>query len=213
MGTTNKKVAIERATQLAADLARGTHRTPPPPVTVRQAVEDYLTHLRTADRARKTIVKYRGVLGPFVSFLDRLTVSRLGQETPSHFDRWRAARRAEWRRKTVYNEGVIVKQLFKWARMRKLIAEDPLADIRLDKPPLEPKEGPAFEQVNRLVAAPPPGSVPNSPSWRSPECGPAGSNSSDRRPSTSTAGGSTSGRFPGRKRRRGSRARSRCTLG
>ena len=151
--TTNKKVAVERAIKLAADLTHGTYQQPPPPVTVRDVVGDYITYLRTEDRARKTIVKYRGVFDLFISYLDRQRVTRLSQVAAGHFDRYRAERRDSRHRKTVYCEGVIIKQLFKWARARKLIAENPLADVRLEKPPLEPKEGPSLDQVNAILAA------------------------------------------------------------
>jgi site-specific recombinase XerD len=88
-----------------------------------------------------------------VAYLAGHHVSRLGQVTAGHFDRFRAERRDERHRKTLYNGGVIIKQLFKWAKTRKLIADNPLADVRLDKPPLEPKEGPSLAQVDALLAA------------------------------------------------------------
>jgi hypothetical protein len=59
--TGNKKVATERATKLAAELAQGIYRSAPPAVTVRQAAADYIEYLMTEDRTRKAIVKYRGV--------------------------------------------------------------------------------------------------------------------------------------------------------
>ena len=141
--TTNKKAAVERATKLAADLIGGTFQTPPPAVTVKQAADDYIAFLRTEERAKKTVVKYRGVLDLFIEYLERNKVTRLAQVTAAHLDRYRAERKATKHPKTVYCEGVIVKQLFKWARSRKLIADNPLADVKLNKPPLEPKAGPA----------------------------------------------------------------------
>jgi hypothetical protein len=136
-------VLIERATKLAADLIGGTYQVPPA-VTVRQAADDYVTSLRTEGRARKTIVKYRGVFGLFVAHLDRHRVTRLGQVTAGHFDKYRAERKEARHQKTIYCEGVILKQLFKWSKTRKLIADNPLADVKLHKPPLEPKPGPAW---------------------------------------------------------------------
>lgn len=130
--TSSKKVAVGRATKLAADLTHGTYHRPPPAVPVRQAVDDYMTYLKTEDRARRTVVKYRGVLDRFVEYLAGRRVTRLGQVTAGLFDAYRAKRREERHRKTVYNEGVIIKQLFRWARTRKLIVENPLADIKLD---------------------------------------------------------------------------------
>lgn len=73
--------------------------------------------------------------------------------TAGHFDKYRSLRKQTRHRKTVYCEGVILKQFFKWAKTRKLIADNPLADIRLNKPSLEPKAGPSLEQVNTLLAA------------------------------------------------------------
>src|SRR5438874_13820932 len=70
LGTANKKVALKRAFKLELDLERGTFHRPPPPVTVRQCVDDYLAFLETEGRARKTLVKYRGILDTLVSFLD-----------------------------------------------------------------------------------------------------------------------------------------------
>ncbi|MGL4465336.1 MAG: tyrosine-type recombinase/integrase [Planctomycetia bacterium] len=144
---------MERATKLAAELLDGTFRAPPPPAAARQAVDDYVAYLETEGRARKTIVKYRGVLDLFLKYLESCRVVRLAQTTAGHFDRYRAARRKIRHRKTVYCEGVIVKQFFKWARSRKMIVDDPLVDVRLEKPPLEPKEGPSLAQVDALLEA------------------------------------------------------------
>jgi integrase len=149
--TANKKVAIERATKLAADLNQGTYQKPPPAVTIRQAVDDYIMYLKTLNRARRTIVKYMGVLSLFIAFLDRHRATRLGQVTAGHFDKYRAERHETRHRKTVYTDGEIVKQLFKWAKSRKLIIDNPLADVLLEKPPLEPKEGPGLDQVNLVL--------------------------------------------------------------
>jgi integrase len=53
----------------------------------------------------------------------------------------------------MYTEGVVIKQFMKWARSRKLVAENPVAEFKLVKPALEPKEGPGLEQVERILAA------------------------------------------------------------
>jgi integrase len=151
--TGNKKTAVERATKLAADLTHGTYSQPPKPTAMSQVSDDYIAFLQTEDRARKTITKYRGVLACFVQFLAKHRVVNLGQVTACHFDRFRSERKATRHRKTVYGESVIIKQIFKWAKTRKLIAENPLADIRLEKPPLEPKLGPSLEQVDAILAA------------------------------------------------------------
>lgn len=151
--TANKKVAIERATKIAADLAGGVFAAAPAPVTVRQAVDDYIASLETENRARKTVVKYRGVFELFLAFLEQTRVIKPGQVTAGHFDRFRAERRRERHPKTVTYDGVVVKQLFKWVNIRKLIHENPLADVRLNKPPMVPKEAPGLKEVDALIAA------------------------------------------------------------
>ncbi|MBA4192660.1 MAG: hypothetical protein C0467_32235 [Planctomycetaceae bacterium] len=151
--TSNKKIAIERATKLAADLTGGMYRQAPPVITAQKAVEDYLTSLKTENRAPKTLAKYRGVFALFIAFLERHRITRLGQVTAGHLDRYRAERKETRHQKTIYCEGVIIKQLFKWAKSRKLIADNPLCEIKLNKPPMEPKAGPSLEQLNAILAA------------------------------------------------------------
>jgi integrase len=151
--TANKKVALPRAMQLELDLARGTFHQPPPPVSVRQAADDYLAFLTTEGRARKTLVKYRGVLDTLVAYLTVHKAPRLTQLTAAMFDGFRASRKSDHLPKTMYCEGVIIKQFVKWCRSRKLLLENPLAEFKLSKPQLEPKEGPSLAQVNGILAA------------------------------------------------------------
>ena len=150
--TANKKVALQRAIHLEAQLTAGTFQKPPPSVTVRQAANDYLKYLETGDRAAKTLVKYKGIFDVLVAFLEERSSTRLAQFTTTLFDKFRAWRKPDHHRKTMYTEGVVVKQLFKWAKARKLLIENPVADYKLDKPPLEPQEGPSLEQLNRILA-------------------------------------------------------------
>lgn len=138
--------------RIAADLGDATYRTPPRAVPFKQAAADYLSSLKTDGRSPKTLVKYAGVLNGFDGFLVARRASNLSQVTPAMFDQWRAARRAARHPKTVYTESV-VKQLFKWARSRKLILEDPPAGIRLNKPAAEPKGCPTLGQVEAVLAA------------------------------------------------------------
>ncbi|HVK08499.1 MAG TPA: site-specific integrase [Gemmataceae bacterium] len=151
--TPNMKIAIERATRLAAELDQGSYHRPPADVTTQQAVDDYLAHLRTENRARKTLTKYTGVLNAFVVFLTQLRITRLAKVGARHFDQYRALRAATRHRKTVYVESVVLKQLFRWAKSRRYLTDNPLADIKLGKPVAEPKGGPSLDQVNQLLGA------------------------------------------------------------
>lgn len=149
--TTNKKEAIKRATKLANDLLQGTFHATPVTVEASVAVEQYLTLLRTENRAHKTLVKYKGVLDLFLEFIDRRRVRHLHRVTANHFDQYRAERAETLEPKTVYCEAIIVKQLFKFSKSRKLIAENPLQDIRLNKPRLELQPSPTLDQVNQIL--------------------------------------------------------------
>src|SRR5262249_23222213 len=87
------------------------------------------------------------------AFLDCHQLTRPAQFTATTFDRFRAARKDDHHPKTMYCEGVVIKQFLKWCKSRNLLVENPLAEFRLARPVLEPKEGPSLGQVNRILAA------------------------------------------------------------
>jgi integrase len=151
--TTNKKVAVQRGTKLSTELTDGTYVKAPMPVAVGDVSDDYIAFLETKGRARKTITKYKSTLELLVNFLIEHRVTKLGGFTEAHFDKFRATRLADHHRKTVYCETIIIKQLLKWAKKRKLILENPLAEYEVEKPPHEEHACPSLEQVNRILAA------------------------------------------------------------
>jgi integrase len=151
--TANKKVAKDRALTIAANLARGQYQSAPEAVAVALAADQYLSYLTTENRAKKTLVKYAGVFKNFTMFLTRNGVTKLGQVTALHFDKFRAQRTGVKHPKTLYTEGVILKQLFRWAKTRKLVAENPLADVKLHKPKPGSKPDLSLAQVDQLLAA------------------------------------------------------------
>ncbi len=151
--TTNKKVAMDRATKLAGTLVDGSYHRPLPSVTIAETVDAYIEYLETEGRARRTIVKYRGIFNTLLEFLREQGTTRMGQFTATHFDKFRTHRKQDHHLKTLYTEGIVVKQLFRWARKRKVILENPLEDIKLSKPKLVPKAGPTIEEINTILAA------------------------------------------------------------
>lgn len=151
--TRNKKVALQRATKLSVDVAEGVFAKPPSQVTAAKAAADYIAFLKTKDRAQRTLGKYQANLDTFVTFLATLRVTALGQVSEVHFDKFRAARLQRLHPKTVYGESVVVKQMMKWAKKRKLIRENPLAEYELEKPEHHEGACPTLEQVNLLLAA------------------------------------------------------------
>ncbi|WP_020475035.1 site-specific integrase [Zavarzinella formosa] len=150
--TTNKKTALQRAVTLAADLAVGRHQGAPERAHFDRAMANYLAQLRTEEKARRTLVKCRGVYDLLLGHLRGKNVSRLDQFTIRHVDAYREERSAERPPKTVYAKGVIILQFFSRCRSRRLIAENPLAEVRLKKPPFVPKAGPSPGEVNRILA-------------------------------------------------------------
>jgi integrase len=151
--TTNKKAARDRAVQLAAELSQGHYRPAPVAVGFEDAYEAYLMYLKTENRAKKTLTKYRGVFENFATFLGTIRVAKLGQVTATHFDKYRAGRAETRHPKTRYTEGVILKQLFRWAKTRKLIHDNPLVDVKLHKPRSGSKPTLSLDQVDRILAS------------------------------------------------------------
>jgi integrase len=150
--TGNKKIALSRALTLDAQLSTGTYEKPPPPVTLRQTVEDYIKFLELENRAPKTIVKYRGILDVLAVYLEEQGVTRLAQFTPVWFDKFRALRKQDHREKTMSTEGMVIKGLFKWAESRKLLLKNPIVNYKIQKPLLEPKGGPTLTQIDAILA-------------------------------------------------------------
>ena len=152
--TPNKKVAIERATVLSFDLDTGVHRQTPPPVEFAAVIDQYLAVLTTNGRDPKTLGKYRGQLNSFRRFLAERGVSKLHAIKAVHFDAGRAGRTDVVKPGTVHDESILVKQLFKFARSRKLIGENPLVDIKLQEPPRVSKPGRAWISSTRSSRPP-----------------------------------------------------------
>lgn len=150
--TRNKRIAVQRAIKLEATIMDGSFHKPQPKILIKDAVEQYLDHLKTEDRASKTLVKYRGILDTLVSFLSAQHIFRMPQFTAGHFDKFRAFRKIDHRAKTMYTEGIVIKQFFRWGKKRKMILENPLEEIKFVKPRLEPKQGPTLVDLNTILA-------------------------------------------------------------
>ena len=152
--TANKKVALPRALRLDAQLGAGTFQERPPVVTIEQAVADFLSLAETEGRRRSTRKKYKGIFKIWTAFLKEHGITRLGHFNASLFDSFRAFRKQKGKkRSTRHTEDKLIKQLFRWAKSRRLLAENPVADYKLDRPRLEPKGGPSLGQVNQILAA------------------------------------------------------------
>lgn len=150
--TSNKKEALRRARKLEVELDEGNYQQRAPSMAPGEAAEEYVRHLRTENRAPKTLTKYEGVFQNWNEFLEGQRIRRLDSVTLRHFDLFREKRKAEGRHlKTLYTEGSIIKQLFRWAKTRKLVLNNPLEELILSKPILNPKAGPSLEQINAIL--------------------------------------------------------------
>jgi site-specific recombinase XerD len=151
--TTNKKVAIRKATQLDHELSCGMLKPPTPATTITDAVQQYIEFLQCERRAAKTVVRYRGELNTFEAFCSGRGVRRLAQVSPSLLDAYRAWRGKTHHPKTVFHESIVIKQLLRWSESRHLIAETPLKHYRVAKPISRPKPAPTLEEVQRVLRA------------------------------------------------------------
>lgn len=149
--TRNRKIAEQRALKLALDLVEGAFKAPPPLVTIGEAIRNYLEHPETENRARKTIVRYRGELHSFRDFLAALHIVRLNQITIPLFDKFRTHRKKDHGPRSMFHEAVVIKQWLKWCLVRRWLSENPLADYKLAKPRLERRGGPSLDEVNLVL--------------------------------------------------------------
>lgn len=151
--TSNKKVAIDRATKLEHELLHGTFRQVQPEVTLAQAIEDYLDHLTTENRAPKTLTKYQGQLEPFRDFCHAQRVRHLARITPALFDRYWAKRREAVHGNTLSQEGTNIKVFLNWCVSRHYLLTNPLAGIKIAKPVVKVRPAPTLAQVQQILAA------------------------------------------------------------
>lgn len=149
--TRNRKVAVQRAGKLDAELVDGKYRKAVTASSIQDAVDMYLSFLGTEGRARRTIVRYRGELQTLAAFCQGHRARNLSQITPSLFDKFRAERSRNGSPQTLYHEAMVCKQFLKWAVSRQLLAENPLRDYRVTKPPLVPRPAPTLEEVDRIL--------------------------------------------------------------
>ena len=150
--TRSKREARRRAAQLETDLLAGKDPRRKPAPTVADVRDKYLAYLRTEGRRPKTMAKYTGVLKRFVDLCAELRVGDISRLGLTVIDEYRSRRVKEKRAaKTVYTESVVIRQLVNFALSRKMIAEDPLAGLRLRKP--KPTRQPCWTpaEVDRIL--------------------------------------------------------------
>jgi len=104
-----------------------------------------------ANRRPKAITKYRGFL-VVREFAKAQNIFRLAQVSVALIDKHRAFRNPDLSLKSMHNEAVMLKSLFKWAKQRKYVRESPLEGLTFKKPIVEPRGGPTLAEVQKLLA-------------------------------------------------------------
>jgi integrase len=66
-------------------------------------------------------------------------------------DKYRAFRKPNLSMKSMHNEAVMLKTLLKWAKQRKYIKENPLAEMKFERPKLNPRGGPKRTQIEQVL--------------------------------------------------------------
>jgi len=151
--TRNLKIARQKALQLEAKLLEGDLQPALSAMSLEKGIEAYIEHVTTENRRPKTITKYRGFFAVFRDFAESQNVFRLSQVTLALVDKYRAFRKPDLSKKSMHNEGVMLKSLLKWAKQRKYIKENPLAEAKFERPRLEPRGGPTQAEVERILKA------------------------------------------------------------
>ncbi len=150
--TKNLRTAQIRANELLRHLDDQIGSSQSMPAKIAEARTLFLDYLRTESRRPKTIKKYAGFLRAFEAFCNDRQILALRHVSSLHIDRFRAQRKPTHAAKSMQNEGVMLKAFFRWAKQRKLSAENPLAEMRFAKPVTPTREAPTLAQVDAILA-------------------------------------------------------------
>jgi integrase len=154
--TRNRKVAADRAVDLAHSLQGGTFQRTSPEASLASARDLYLAYLATEGRAKRTLTRYAGELRLFLEFCERHRVKRLSGVVPAIIDAYRADRRQTRLLATVNHETMVIKQFCRWCHSRALIKANPLASYRVAKAVPKKRPAPTLQEVQTVLAKSPP---------------------------------------------------------
>ena len=162
LGTPNKATAKRAAYALAERLERGEQRIQDGQTTIRALTDRYFASCQARNRARKTLVKYRGQLDRFAGWCEQQGIRKAKAFTPDDLYAYRTylTEQCHLSPKTIYNETIVMKQLFKWATREDHLARNTIGSLRFEKV-RSPKQ-PCFtmEQVELLLSNAEPWVVP-----------------------------------------------------
>ena len=133
--TPNKAAAIRAAYALAERLEQGHHKVRDGRKTIDDLGKKYYAYCAGRGRARKTLVKYKGQLVRFANWCQSQGIRRARSFTPDDLFAYRTylAEKHHLSEKSIYNETIVIKQLFKWAVKQGHLSQNLIASIQFKK--------------------------------------------------------------------------------
>lgn len=152
--TSNKKEARARALALERELLKGdaVKTVDSEPTLITDAVDELIQSCETEDRRPKTISKYKQVLKGVAEFAESRNLYKLEQLDVRFVDAYRQYRKQKGAKpKTIYTEVGVIRRLFRFAKMRRMINEDPLEGLRHTEPKTEPQPFWNWDEAEQIL--------------------------------------------------------------
>ena len=160
--TPNKATALRAAYALAERLGQGQNPIRDSRKTIEDLTLKYYTYCVGRHRARKTLVKYKGQLDRFKDWCRSQGVKTARTFSPDDLFAYRAylTDGCHLSEKSIYNETIVIKQLFKWALKHGHLNQNLIASLQFQK--VRSPRQPCFtiEQVELLLSNADPWAVP-----------------------------------------------------
>lgn len=148
--TKNKKEARRRALLLEKEIIAGEYHHQKRAPDLAEVIQEYLDSLRSG-RSQKTIDKYQHGFDLLLELAKRRNIRRIDQVDLRLVDAFRTERSVDSKPKTVHNDTVAIKQPVNFALKRRLISEDPLRDLKLEKPKRTPQPCWSREEIDQIL--------------------------------------------------------------
>jgi integrase/recombinase XerD len=147
-------MAVKAAYALAERLERGQMRVRYSRRTIQELADSYHAYCKERGRARKTLVKYKGQLERFKMWCKAEGVRWARTFCPEDLFAYRTylAEKCGLSEKSIYNETIVIKQLFKWAAKNGYLSRNLLESIQFEK--VKSPKQPCFtiEQVELILS-------------------------------------------------------------
>jgi site-specific recombinase XerD len=149
--TKSKKQARRLAIRLEAEILEGRHKQQSVAPAIKTVLDAYEAHLIAEGRAPTTLAKVRLVARQVLALAEQRGAKNIAAIDLAFIDAYVSERKFKTA-KTKLNHLVLIRQAINFARSRKLIAEDPLAGLQLEK--VKPRLQPCWTrpQVDQILA-------------------------------------------------------------